>query len=426
MADLTKFNQMTISLKSANLGDSYAVDRLLETALGSSFSGSLWGWPWGFTVSRRAYGAKRYALTGDYDVKDLLKKYIAFGSAMTGASSIMGNIAAGLSKTAVINIDDFSIRPISVQSTVMGAIGSLFSWTSQIPHQLVNVFLRGGNLHVLQRGKEASSYTLQKYGPPTITEEIVDTLMDDSLIEPVIIGEDSDEETSYYSGVKGFGDVSVSYSNGLVVSESYTGQEGTVSTSYLWSAPYPPSVLSRKTVTYSGGKTITTDYDYSAPWGVVYLCQETEVKKDSQGVTTNTLVKRFSDVGNDSYKCDIEENGKLKSSQIVKGTPVQAASPLASKKYTTSQRKITVMSRQPIGGASFPVTDQTTLNRIAAQLEWLDGKTQQTVQVACYDQHVCDFTETVNFMGQTFYLDANAIHVTPQKIWQELTLVRWF
>ena len=169
-----------------------------------------------------------------------------------------------------------------------------------------------------------------------------------------------------------------------------------------------------------------TDYNYSAPWGISYLCKESEEEKDAEGAVKKTSVKRFTDVGNDSYKCDIEENGKLVSSQIVKGTSVQTASPMASKKYSTHQRIATVMSRIPTGGSSFPVTDQTGLDRIGASIEWLDGKTQQTVSVACYDEHICDFSETISYMGQTYYLNRNTINITPQKIWQELELVRWF
>jgi len=434
MADLTNFEKMTISLQSMTLADSYAIDRLTDTALGASFSGTLYGWPWGCTITKRTSALQRYKLTGDYDVSVALKNYIGFPLRLTGAGEIMDHVAGELGKSASLSFDDFSVRPFDSQATLMSCIGSLFSWTSQIPNIMVNVFLRGDSLHVLQRGKESSSYELVQCGPPAVSEEIMFTLMNQSsTVVTSIAGDNLSVEVNdpgsaahFFSGTLGFGDASVSYTNGLVVHEVYTGTGGVVTTTYQWSAVFPPAVVTHKVVAVTGGSTTTTNYQYSAPWGVAYLVRESETVEDKDYKVIKTSIKRFTDVGNDSFKCDVEENGVLVSSQIVKGSPVQLSGPGANKKYITSSARVSVTSRVPVGGSNFPVTDAGSLNRIADNLLWLDDKTQQTVRVTCYDSHVCDFTETIIFAGSTFYLNSNVVNVTPQKVWQDLELVRWF
>ena len=80
----------------------------------------------------------------------------------------------------------------------------------------------------------------------------------------------------------------------------------------------------------------------------------------------------------------------------------------------------------PIAPAHIPVTDTSTLSAYAANLEYLDEKTQVTMKVDCYDQVIVDFDKTVTLGGIVWYLNANQISVDAKTgIRQSLELVRW-
>ena len=85
------------------------------------------------------------------------------------------------------------------------------------------------------------------------------------------------------------------------------------------------------------------------------------------------------------------------------------------------------IARNPVASNHIPVTDVATLERYAAGLEYLDGKTEYILRLECYDDHICDFSETIDVMGKTWYLQSSSIVLsgTQPHAKQILELVRW-
>ena len=72
------------------------------------------------------------------------------------ASSHIQKIASILHKHVVLQFDDFLSSVDIEQSgvTYQDLISEIFGWSSRIPHKLINVFIRGDTLYVIQRGYE--------------------------------------------------------------------------------------------------------------------------------------------------------------------------------------------------------------------------------------------------------------------------------
>lgn len=453
MANLTNFKQMTIQLKAGTLADAYVIDHYTADAIGTSYSGLLYGWPWGCTVRSRSKNRASglIQLQGDYGISPLLKKYITFSAAATLASSIMAKAAAQLGCTLSLSIDDHGCRQMSEQTTVMQVLSSLFGWRSAVPQEFVNVFLRGGVLHVVQRGKESGVYALQKYNLISEADEVMDTLMDECLWAPKLIG---DPDGSYTEGTVSFGSgTSVTYAGGYVVKIVEGGRTTTLA--YSDDDPNDPDsddkYLLSKTVTEAGQPTITTVYSYESWRNVLYLAQEvseSRIDYSSLGLDRDFLVDRtatmyaplhegfFSSVSRKYSRTvsgslqggvfagTITESGPtLVSSQIIEGRPGGKSTPR--QRSGDENTPVIDISRNPVVSNHIPVTDSAALERYRDALLWLDGKTQYSLSVDCYDAHVVDFDQRVSVAGNEWFLEANQISISAGGIKQSLELVRW-
>lgn len=463
--ELANFERLTISLRSGTLADAYSIDHLTDAALGTAYSGSLYGWPWGCTVRSKthAHAGRRTQLVGDYDISETLKRYITFSTAATQAGAIMDVLAAQLGKTAAVSIDSHGVRRMSEQTTVMQVLSSLFGWTSAIPHQFVNVFLRGSVLHVMQRGKESSSYALQAYNIISQSEKTIDTLMTESLWDPKIIG---DPDGTYFSGTVTWQGASVTYVDGYVTQVV----AGSTVTTFGYSSDDqtdPDSddrYIVEKSETGEGHFPYNTVYSYASHKGSLYLAEESQTEylnaADYQpwyaGVWLPLSVKSttYIPLGNGFYAYrNVTQQNAFHASYYGSGfgapgwyptegyTTGWTAGPATVTNSISEGRpggKATPRERggeentptvgilyNPIAANHIPVTDTTTLQRYADGLAWLDGKTEYALRVECYDAHVVDFDQTVTVAGHTWHLDANQITIDGKGIRQALDLVRW-
>ena len=451
--DLTAFEQMTIDLKPRTLADAYTITTLSAVPIGTAFTGTLCGWPWGCTIRGRTIrgrsnSAGRYQLRGDYDVSELLKRYITFDSGLSSASDIMAHVASQIGKTAEIAIDDHSVNSLTSETALADVISNLFGWTAAVPHRSVNIFLRAGVLHVLQRGKESGSYTLQNTGTPTFSEDILDTLMDESVNSPTITGDaittSTTASTSFFSGTIAFGNASVTFAGGLCVQSVITDADGSnTTTTYQYSGNRYVTAETAET-RLSGGLVSRSEstYQYGTYNGQPYLSQKNQNSYDKNNSRKTRTETNYYPLGFDFYGCEetqysvatkegtASESRKMSRSSVAEGRPGGQSSPYTISKAATSTTATPSVSiaRNPIAASHIPVTDEATLQRYADGLTTLDGKTQITCQVECYDQHVVDYTEKVIYAGQSWYLDGNKISVSAQAVnnKQTLTLVRWY
>jgi hypothetical protein len=60
-------------------------------------------------------------------------------------------------------------------------------------------------------------------------------------------------------------------------------------------------------------------------------------------------------------------------------------------------------------------------------MNWLDRKTEERVTMDVYGlASIIDFTKTVTFGGNTYYLDKNVITKDTKSLKQAVELVRWY
>jgi hypothetical protein len=284
--------------------------------------------------------------------------------------------------------------------------------------------------------------TLMAKEPVTIdpkTGEVIDT--------PSVVRSTQEEVDSWEDNVAGtwsFSGSSVTYANGLCVNAVVDDGDSQTITAYSYS---PDNYVTSKTVSvYSKTANAairetrhTFSYGY---WdNEPYLGQERVLsfrggEQESRTVTDHyPLGLNFYGTQEKVYTITRDENGvpseKLTSSQssITEGRPGGKSSP-----YTISQsrkRKIetvtVTMPSTPTTPSTIPATDAATLQRYADALTWLNGKTQVTCSVDCYDAHIIDFLEKIIFLDQEWYLESNTISLSgdspaPR---QKLELVRW-
>ena len=445
MANLTNFETLTIDLKARTLADACTISTITDAPIGTSYFGEISGWSWGCTVRGRQAIAGRYQLTGDYDVSELLKQYITFDTGLTSAVDIITHVAGQIGKTPVIEIDDHNINPLNSQTALMDCLSSLFSWTAAVPHRSVNVFLRAGTLYAIQRGKEITNYSLLKTGTPTFSEMLLDTLMDSSVNSPTITGDSvistSSGSSSFFSGTISFGNSSVTYAGGLCVQSVVTDADGSVTTTAYQYSGNRYILSETVTVTGAGAGSTATTYAYGTYEGQAYMTQKLVSVRDGTGTEKGRTESAYYPLGFNFFGLqEVQYTSKTKDgtttttrkasrSSISEGRPGGPASPYTigrAAKSTTTTPTVSI-TRNPIAASHIPVTDMATLQRYADGLTYLDGKTQISCQVDCYDQHICDFTELIQYAGQSWFLESNRITLSAQAAGnkQILELVRW-
>lgn len=443
--------RLSIDLKSGVLADSYTSDQLSNIAIDTAYSASIYGWPVNYTVRNRsrALATGRHTLGGDYDISELLGRWINFSGDATDAVTIMGHVAAQIGKTLSINIDNHGVRRMSAQTTVMQVLSTLFGWTSDIPHQFVNVFIRGGALHVIQRGKESGTYELQSYNAISETDRKIDTLMNSSDWEPKIIG---DPDGTYLDGTFEFNGVSITYDNGYVV-EVVTSDDVTT---FAYSADTDDSpddnkyMTSKRNQKNGAGIYTRTGYNYLDYRGTPYLASE--IEQDVMYVNSKYPEVIVRQRGTTYYPMQAGFYGSQSSeqswvygysffagvwvqtlqsttisatqTQVIEGRP---GGPVTPRQRSGEENTPTVpIARTPRVSNHIPATDTETLQRYANGITWLDEKTEFTLRVDCYDAHIVDFDKTVTVAGDVWYLQSNQILLGPKATpGQSLELVRW-
>ncbi len=457
-SDLSEVVSLTIGLKNQTLADSYTIDSLIDVVLGHVFSGSIFSWAWECTLSQKTYDpeTKRYSLHGDYDISDTLKKFITFSLSARQASAVLASLASQIGKALVNLTDDHGVRRMSEQATVIQVLSGLYNWTSAAPSIMTNVFLRGGVLYAVQRGKELATYAPVKYTVLSESLERLDTLMNSGLWTPQIIGDPTGE---YTDGPYEFNGVSITYEDGYVV-QTIDG-DGIVTT-YSWSSDDPDDPDAQKYLVQKSVSTSTfpavTVYNYGTWKGEKYLASEITTISGHVSLTANGNTQytpelifyrksiNHAPIGNGFYASWGSETNNNWSFSLVGMTPIYTLNT-----STTTTQKAQVSEGRPGGAVTpreqsaedttpkidvpyipfvnshIPVTDEATLWRYYNALAWLDGKTEYKLQIECYDNHIIDYTETIVIDGITWYLDGNSILLAGDKPYKKQTvdLVRW-
>ena len=345
----------------------------------------------------------------------------------------------------------------------------MFSWTSRLPQRQINVFIRGGILHCIQRGLEDSVFDISNipHSRPVVNKKLIRSMYN----SPFDDGGDIETSQKPFSGTvsydDGYSKVEMIYLNGLLLRErSYyskgrLSEDKTISTSteYDYTNHNGVYYISRKNffnMTSEDGSisetTVETNYKHQILFGKdsLYLTSETEVTEKKEGsvwgsteITEKTIRQTFHHpLGNGFYSTTVYVDGEHQGSTISQGAPSNSVS-----QYTIeSIRKIFGTSAKDnsydaqrsrlaaIVDTSFPVRELDLIEQLTEDLKWLNRKIQESVSVNLTSKiengipdlkHIVDFTERVRLDGVEYFLVSNNVSLTPRSLIQKLQLVRW-
>lgn len=427
-------------------------------------------------------------LNTDVDLSSSLNIWSDASSMATALSSKL-NLSptpafSGFKPTGLLTKD--ASNNLSCADTYGVLIQRIFGWTDIVPTTLINVFTRGSSLYFAQRGfgvgppatlenDKCSNVSIKHkkmqllYPSATRTYYLVGDISD-------VGGQDSNDPSvteTYVSGTFTEGENTQTYLYGLLKSEAYESTDGTKegTTTYDYGTKmYPPANLVSKTSTQIETKVIDipTLQESDLPYRVVtniinastltntFATNSIDLIKSVETVTVTTqgynitdlnntqiafpdevettiTETRYSDMGQGKWSVVVYRNDVFVSSQVVTGNPGGKATPWSIKQNSTvggRRNKVktlrVALSGRFTGNSQINVSDLSTLQRVAAAIESLNGKTEERVTLTYYGTEWCDFWNTVTFNGNAYYLERNSVHQTPNGTSQQLDIVRWY
>ena len=196
-----------ITLSERTLSDDFTFDIARPMEINEVVKGNLLDYAFAFLVEETSQTDLVQSVKGRYNVDDLLytqifipsvkisegeyeteivgarwTKYISGNNnyCYPRATEVMEVVAGALGLALDIRIDDFTPYNLSADNRVTYAdiIATMFSWTSRLPQRQVNVFIRGGVLHCIQRGKEGNIFDITNlsYSRPTVKKKLIRSL----------------------------------------------------------------------------------------------------------------------------------------------------------------------------------------------------------------------------------------------------------
>lgn len=416
-----------VTLNQNSISDSFQIDAGSNVDINDAIQGKLLDYEFNLLVEETDQQEAIQTIKGKYDVDKLLYSQIFNSGTVTlekgsqnvetleilrghitkneddryiyvypTASDYINNFAHYLGLTPNIRIEDFTPEGVGENTniTYRDLLSSIFNWTSKLPQRQINVFIRGGILHCIQRGMEDSVFDITElpHTRPTVNKKLIRTLWNrgtydasganvgaDETSTPSPLENYTEEEIATpFSGTIGFDDggssVSYTYKNGLLMSETSSLQNDTVNTTsrttYTYKEVFAEGTTqlaiflhkligdfyldskSTTVITYQyddGGSKrvdsiVSTEYIYTGTASEdIYLSEEREkttrseyeFDKGAWTLTDNSesLRRTFhTPIGNGWYAQSVYIDGEPQGSNISQGKPGNKVSP-----YTINQ-----------------------------------------------------------------------------------------
>lgn len=349
------------------------------------------------------------------------------------ASAHITEIAAKLGKNVSLHFTDFiSTMSTDVKSgtNYAGLLQELFGWTSRIPILMINCYIRGNTIYVVQRGQEQNVVNLdgQKLTVHTVNKKVVRTTW----------GSDTWSKTE----VKPYFNDWIEGVNEPLPDEG--GEGGT---------EYNEEGLVEETTVQHGDETVVTHYYYETlDNGQKFLYREVATTYNNGSVVDEVTTIHDPVRDSQSHVYSVDADGVLggvvtSSNNDDRRTPWQNAkssfaggivvSGIDGNQYLLKEliyhSDKGEMATRTINGVSlidtsFPVEGEDMLQFLTDYIVWLNRKTEETVTVDVYDYpHIIDFNDRVVFGGNRYYLRSNIFTMSAKIInRQSLELVRWY
>ena len=442
-----------VTLGEMTLSDTFQMETAQSLAIGDAVRGQLLDYRFSFLVEETLQRDLLQTVKGTYSKDATLYSAIRIFVKEAQASYYAQSIAAALGLQLHWACDDFTPSQNFEDSgmTYQDFISALFGWTAKLPQRQVNVFIREDTLHIVQRGKEASvlDITDWPHSRPTVERRLVRSLWHSGHASEMAGNAYNEEDTEPipFTGTISWEEMSRTYHNGFLTSE--TNEKGT--TEYTYHGEY----LTSKQTHNKDGSTSRTEYTYAETERDVYLVKEWERstepindgKKHTEYDWTDWNNERGTErityhapLGYGWYATTVYVDGNLEGSTLSQGKPGGKAS-----RFTVEQSNLSLGScysgdddDAPFASlidTEFPVKGEAVLKELTQAILWLNRKTQEIVTLEVYANiqdgvpdvgHIVDFTERIRFEGQEYFLQSNAVELTPRSLKQTIKMTRWY
>ncbi|MFC2286126.1 MAG: hypothetical protein ACFNJL_00295 [Selenomonas sp.] len=442
-----------VTLGEMTLSDTFQMETVQPLAIGDAVRGQLLDYRFSFLVEETLQRDLLQTVKGAYSKDATLYSAIRIFVKEAQASLYAQSIAAALGLQLHWACDDFTPSQNFEDSgmTYQDFISALFGWTAKLPQRQINVFIREDTLHIVQRGRESSvlDITDWPHSRPTVERRLVRSLWHSGHASETAGNAYNEEDTEPipFTGTISWEEMSRTYHNGFLTSE--TNEKGM--TRYTYHGEY----LTSKQTHNKDGSTSRTEYTYAETERDVYLVKEWERttepindgKKHTEYDWTDWNNERGTErityhapLGYGWYATTVYVDGNLEGSTLSQGKPGGKAS-----RFTVEQSNLSLGSRYssddddaPFASlidTEFPVKGEAYLKELTQAILWLNRKTQEVVTLEVYANiqdgvpdvgHIVDFTERIRFEGQEYFLQSNAVELTPRSLKQTIKMTRWY
>ena len=442
-----------VTLGEMTLSDTFQMETVQPLAIGDAVRGQLLDYRFSFLVEETLQRDLLQTVKGAYSKDATLYSAIRIFVKEAQASYYAQSIAAALGLHLHWACDDFtpSQNFEDTGMTYQDFISALFGWTAKLPQRQVNVFIREDTLHIVQRGKEESvlDVTDWPHSRPTVERRLVRSLWHSGHASEMAGSAYNEEDTEPipFTGTISWEEISRTYHNGFLTSE--TNEKGM--TRYTYHGEY----LTSKQTHNKDGSTSRTEYTYAETERDVYLVKEwertTEPINDGKKHTDydwtdwnnergTERITYHAPLGYGWYATTVYVDGNLEGSTLSQGKPGGKAS-----RFTVEQSNLSLGScysgdddDAPFASlidTEFPVKGEAVLKELTQAILWLNRKTQETVTLEVYANiqdgvpdvgHIVDFTERIKFEGKEYFLQSNAVELTPRSLKQTIKMTRWY
>ena len=441
----------SVTLGELTLSDTIQIETVHPLSIGDSVQGRVLDYAFRFLVEETSQRGIVQSVKGTYSRDSLLYTAIHIYVERAKVSRYVAEIAGALGLKLHRLTDDFTPSQNFEGSgmTYHDFIVALFGWTAKLPQRQINVFIRGDTLHIIQRGMEESviDITDWPYAQPTIERKLLRSIWH-SANNNHESGAHNEEDTTPvpFTGTISFKEISRTYSNGFLVRETNENGYSTYS--------YDGEYLAEKRTHNVDGSTSRTDYAYASTGRDIYLFKEwertTEAVNDGKKHTEydwedwnrekgTERITYHAPLGYGWHATTVYVDGVLEGSSLSQGKPGGKAS-----QFTIEQSNLSLGAQYGGNGelpysslidTEFPVVGTEYLRALTREIEWLNRRTQETVTVEIRARiqngvpdidHIVDFTERIRFEGHEYFLQSNAVELTPRLLRQTIKMVRWF
>jgi len=314
--------------------------------------------------------------------------------------------------------------------TYADLIRSIFGWSSRVPTLLINVFIRGNKLYVIQREYEENTIDISnaKITQPVFSRELVRTFWGETPYNKTEVRTYPINTTRYlYEGndkkrvepLKS--DTRQDADGTTVINYSYDSDGMLIKTEER--SPTTVTITEHKYITGTTGNKILSEeyvtvYDLSGKKIDYRSVKHSHTNYGQAAVTagnadSENIVSMAKNVAFDERPTPYALGKHLKS--IITETTGQKQ----------EYRKISGILPYD---SSFPVVDDGGLNVIWNAIEDLNRRKKETVTLSLFDYpHIIDFNDRIILNGEEYFLSSNEISTTPRISQQQnLTLVRYY